>query len=406
MSTWPRASLSRLGVVVTGSTPRTSEPAFYGGAIPFVTPSELDRTEPITTTPRTLSDTGARVARLLPAGTVMVCCIGSLGKVGIAGTAIATNQQINSIIFDQQLVYPRYGYYACRLLKAQLETMAPATTLAIVTKSKFESLEIPVPSLIEQRRIATLLDKVNTLRQQRRIACENIEVLFQSIFTHMFGTPSTNSKQWKMVTLGDVLTDIRNGFNASQADDTAGWPVTRIETIWNGTIDRSRMGWTNPSPALLREFRLKRGDILFSHINSPDHIGKTALYDGEPEVLIHGINLLRLSANRSQASPLWLLHFLKHVETRRYFRTRCKKAVNQASLNQQDIKTLGMFLPPLKLQQVFADRAAAVARVEVASRAHLATLDTLFEALQQRVFAGNLCGTVSDDAGEELEAAE
>src|SRR2546423_2855173 len=109
MSKWCSEPLSRLGTVVTGSTPRTSERGFYGGAIPFVTPAELDKTDPITQAQRTLSQAGSAETRLVPAGTVLVCCIGSLGKVGIAGRTLATNQQINSIIFNTKLVWPRYG---------------------------------------------------------------------------------------------------------------------------------------------------------------------------------------------------------------------------------------------------------------------------------------------------------
>lgn len=140
---WPTQPLSSLGTVKTGSTPSTSNEIFWSGEIPFVTPSELDQSIPITITPRTLSDEGGREARLLQEGAVLVCCIGSLGKIGIAGRIVATNQQINSIEFDPQQIWPKFGYYACQKLKSKLLTMAPATTVPIVNKSKFEQLEIP-----------------------------------------------------------------------------------------------------------------------------------------------------------------------------------------------------------------------------------------------------------------------
>jgi len=77
----------------------------------------------------------------------------------MVGRSLATNQQINSIVFDEARVWPRYGFYACKLLKPKLEGMAPATTVAIVNKSKFEALEILVPPLNEQKRIAAILDQ-------------------------------------------------------------------------------------------------------------------------------------------------------------------------------------------------------------------------------------------------------
>lgn len=137
--------LSALGNVQTGSTPLTAEEKYWGGDYPFVTPAELDQNTPITRTPRTLSDEGANQSRLLQEGAVMVCCIGSLGKIGIAGRSVVTNQQINSIEFDSTKILPRYGFYACQRLKPKLLSMAPATTIPIVSKSKFGQLEIPVP---------------------------------------------------------------------------------------------------------------------------------------------------------------------------------------------------------------------------------------------------------------------
>lgn len=93
MSIWPHEPISSLGTVITGSTPLTSNESFYRGEIPFVTPAELDRVEPVTAAAKTLSDAGAQEVRRLPEGAVMVCCIGSLGKIGIAGREVATNQQ-------------------------------------------------------------------------------------------------------------------------------------------------------------------------------------------------------------------------------------------------------------------------------------------------------------------------
>ena len=155
---WESKRLADLGVVSTGSTPRTAFPHFYGGDIPFVTPADLDSGEPIIFSPRSLTAEGAAEARMLPEGAVMVCCIGTLGKIGIAGRSLATNQQINSVIFDQTLIFPKFGYYACRLLKPEMECMAPATTLPIISKSKFQELQIPLPPLAEQKRIARILD--------------------------------------------------------------------------------------------------------------------------------------------------------------------------------------------------------------------------------------------------------
>ena len=109
---WTKAQFDEVAEVVTGSTPSTSERNYYGGPVPFVAPADLDSGAPITQAKSSLSRLGAQQARLIPKGSVLVCCIGAtIGKVGIAGTEVATNQQINSLVFDPNKVNSTYGYY-------------------------------------------------------------------------------------------------------------------------------------------------------------------------------------------------------------------------------------------------------------------------------------------------------
>ena len=259
-----------------------------------------------------------------------------------------------------------------------------------IRMGNFEDYTLPVPPLVEQRRIAEVLDRAEALRVKRRAALAQLDSLTQSLFLDLFGDPATNPKGWPAITLGDALVAIRNGANAEQRTEPGGWPITRIETIADGTINMERVRWIEPDDSLTAGFQLQPGDILFSHINSVEHIAKTALYSGEPTPLIHGINLLRLRPKLDSVDPVWLLHLLKHDVVRTHFRTRCKRAVNQASLNQPDIKSLGTFLPPVSLQREFARRVTAVEALKTAQRAALAELAALFATLQHRAFRGEL----------------
>lgn len=161
-SSWCTATLSELGSIETGNTPPKSDPENYGHAYPWVKPPDLDQSEPITSTTEYLSESGARKARLLPEGAVLVSCIGTLGKVGIAGRRLATNQQINSIVFDGRVVESRYGYYFCQTLAPWLEENASATTIAIVNKGKFSSAPFLLAPKAEQRRIVEKLDALTS----------------------------------------------------------------------------------------------------------------------------------------------------------------------------------------------------------------------------------------------------
>ena len=191
-SRFPFVCLRDCGEIVTGSTPRKANSEFWGGEIPFVTPAQLGFQPPITTADEYVTREGADRGRLLPVGAVLVCCIGSLGKTGIAGAPLISNQQINAIIFDPIRVNTRYGYHAAVCLAPLLEHFAPSTTVKIVKKSTFAEFQIPCPTLPEQKRIAQILDAADALRAKRREALAQLDTLLQSTFLDMFGDPVTN----------------------------------------------------------------------------------------------------------------------------------------------------------------------------------------------------------------------
>ena len=156
---------------------------------------------------------------------------------------------------------------------------------------------------------------------------------------------------WQEVELGEILESIPNGTTAAQNKDGKGYRVTRIETIAEAKIDLKRTAFVELDNKNFDKFKLKEGDILFSHINSTPHIGKTAIYTPDLGVLVHGMNLLRLSPKKEMVFPGYLLYLLKSKPILAYFQTRCKKSVNQSSLNSSFIKLLKIPLPPLPIQK-------------------------------------------------------
>jgi type I restriction enzyme S subunit len=154
-----------------------------------------------------------------------------------------------------------------------------------------------------------------------------------------------------MVELADVLTLIRNGSTSEQIADKQGIPITRIETISDGTINSERVGWTKPKAHELEGYKLQVGDILFSHINSIEHLGKCAIYEGEPPILMHGMNLLLLRANKLLIEPEFLLKYLRSQPAINSIRARAGRAVNQASINQKALQSIPFILPPLPEQR-------------------------------------------------------
>lgn len=154
---WVECELSELGNIVTGKTPSTKEPSNFGGSIPFIKPGDLDLGGYIMNTADTLTEKGLSLVPTLPANSVVVTCIGNLGKVGITAKKSASNQQINALIPSEKLNV-KFVYYQILTLKPWLESQSAATTIAIVNKSKFSQAPFKFPSLAEQKIIAEKLD--------------------------------------------------------------------------------------------------------------------------------------------------------------------------------------------------------------------------------------------------------
>jgi len=156
---------------------------------------------------------------------------------------------------------------------------------------------------------------------------------------------------WSVMYLGDLLERVTNGLTCDQEKEPPGIPVTRIETISNGVVNFERVRYVRDiDDAKKNRFLLQRGDILFSHINSDPHLGKTAVVTSD-KPLLHGMNLLLLRTKRELLDPYYLhylLNYYRHIGT---FMAIAQHAVNQSSLNQKKINSLEIPLAPLDLQK-------------------------------------------------------
>ena len=164
-------------------------------------------------------------------------------------------------------------------------------------------------------------------------------------------------KGWKLTKLGNILCRMTNGLNIEQTDVCSidSFPISRIETIANEKIDFSRVKYCTPSIDQKQKYLLEDGDILFSHINSDKHLGKTAIYkDIEP--LIHGVNLLLLRCNSELYNSGMLNYLLRYYRYTGLFMGIAQRAVNQSSINQKKLSNLDIPLPPLTEQKQIAEK--------------------------------------------------
>jgi len=160
--------------------------------------------------------------------------------------------------------------------------------------------------------------------------------------------------KFNIVRVDQVFSEIRNGENVNQIDDIGKYRVTRIQTISNGVINLNATKWTNDE--VIEEKYMREGDILLSHINSIDHLAKSAIFKQQDQIkVIHGINLIRLRSRKDIILPEYAIRIIKSDLFISKAKSFAQRAVNQASIRTQDIKSILIPLPSLSVQHEIAD---------------------------------------------------
>lgn len=205
-------------------------------------------------------------------------------------------------------------------------------------------------------------------------------------------------KGWQTSTVGECFLEVKNGTTATQNKLGSGIPVSRIETIQNNRFDLNRIQHIeSPSDELVEVYKYQEGDIAFSHINSFEHVGKTALYEGKPKTLIHGMNLLRLRRGHECISPKFAHYFMLSNSFREEVRKRVGHAVNQVSINQKSLSAVPFILAPLHEQsRIVAKLEKLLSRVD-AAQGRLATLPRVLKRFRQSVLAAACSGRLTAD---------
>ena len=175
---------------------------------------------------------------------------------------------------------------------------------------------------------------------------------------------------WVETSLDDVFESCKNGKNYKEDENQNGLPITRIQTIADGTINLQKVGFGNLEEVDCLDFLLREGDILFSHINSLPHVGKVAFVTDEHLPLVHGMNLLRMRF-KSSCDSKFMFYLMQHLDMREKVRSIAQIAVNQVSVNITNLRSLRILLPPLPEQKRIVDLISSV--------------DSYIEALQQQL---------------------
>lgn len=231
---WKKVRIGDLGRVVTGRTPPSSHPEYFGDEYPFITPGDMHVNKEVWNTTRYVSNAGAGFLKRirLPARTVCVSCIGwQMGNVVMTTTDSFTNQQLNSVITNEKVV-PDFLYYALKPRKQELLSLGSAIGVRtpILKKSAFEDLLVDLPPIDEQKRIVNILSAYDGLLDNNLRRIKTLEEMTRNIYREWFvkfripghrkdrmvgSRLGRKPEGWEIVSLGDLV-NIRKGKNITK----------------------------------------------------------------------------------------------------------------------------------------------------------------------------------------------
>lgn len=279
---WVWVKLNSIGEIVTGATPSKKRADYYGGNFPFFKPADLNQGRNVYEASDYLTTVGKGICRIIPSQSTAVCCIGTIGKCGFLMCEGTTNQQINSIIpqINPLLVY----YYCCtEMFLNQLNSVASATTISIVNKSKMSSCSFPLPPLPEQHRIVarieSLFEKLDHARELVQSALDSFKSRKAAILHKAFAGELTAKwrekngvklESWEYKQLEEVCISIYDGDHMAPPKREFGIPFLVISNINKGyvTFEETRFVPEDYYNSLSETRTPQEGDLLYSIVGS------------------------------------------------------------------------------------------------------------------------------------------
>ena len=320
---------------------------------------------------------------------------GTIGKIGlIPEEFIGGNITANLIRIspNRVRVNERYLWRYMRSTEFvnSLDSASSSTTIKTIKAPDLKNILIPLPPIEEQKRIAEILDRTQSLISKRKEAIAKLETLTQSIFIEMFGDPVTNPKKWKMLPLAELCSIVGEyGAGLSSKEYNSNLPrYIRITDITkNGELSPELVSPTGDIKDW-KNYKLNAGDILFARSGAT--VGKTYIHRESKENCIFAGYLIRFHPKEELLLPEFLFRYT-HTSFYHAWVLARQRVVAQPNINAKQYGyDLQVPVPPLPLQKEFAQRVEAIEKLKATHHTSLTELQALFASLQHRAFRGEL----------------
>ncbi|WP_412852059.1 restriction endonuclease subunit S [Ectothiorhodospira shaposhnikovii] len=417
-SDWSILFIEEIGEVISGGTPSRSNPRYWGGEIPWVTPGEvtglgrkcLEKTDEKITT-EGLVRSGAK---LLPPNSLLITTRASLGAAALNAAPATTNQGFKSIAFTKDFSADYYYHWSTKL-KDELVRLASGTTFLEISGSQFRKICVPAPPHAEQLKIACILDTLDTQIQKTEALIAKLEKVKEGLLHDLLTRgidengqlrPSPEQapelykdsplglipREWGVGSLGD-LSEIVSGVTLGGKSGSSSWPLVpylRVANVQDGYFDLSEVKLIRVSSVDIEKYRLLPGDVLMNEGGDFDKLGRGSLWQGQIGLCIHQNHVFRVRANPSILNPHFLTAFSSSAMGKSYFIRSSKQSTNLASINSTQLKDFQIPLPAKAEQELIVTELRIMASKMESEKSLLDKLITQKTGLMNDLLTGHV----------------
>jgi type I restriction enzyme, S subunit len=438
---WEWTDIKSIASVVTGKTPSTTNANFWDGEIPFITPSQISPTGSILPSSRTLTELGAKQARLIPKQSTLTVCIGSVGKIGLLDRPAVINQQINALVSCQHTCSSFLYYWSQYFLRPWIIENASATVnAAILNKSRLENAPVVLPPLNEQKRIVA---KIEALRErshhaQQALAAvpelcdrfrqsilasafrgdltadwreQNLDVEPASVLLERTASNlgidfheanETNSEaeqlpnSWVRAKFKFFIKSIKAGKNFSCPEipvneNTVG--LVKISAVTWGEFNQKETKTVDDASKVNPSLFIHKGDFLISRANTVELVGASVIVKEISYQIMLSDKVWRVDF--LEVDKRLINFYLKSVSGRKEIESRATgNQLSMRNISQNAFGEIAINLPPLKEQQEIAQQIEtafkAIDRIQEQYKEAKDQLDRLNQSILAQAFRGDL----------------
>lgn len=377
-------ALAEIAAITAGQSPPGSTYNEVGEGLPFFQgKADFGTSHP---TARKWCTAPKKIAE---AGDILLSVRAPVGPTNIAAERCCIGRGLAAIRPDDQATLPGFLHWVLKHRRPELAAKATGSTFTAVGQGDLRSLLVPLPPLVEQRRIVDILNRAAGIEILGRQADERLREFAPALFYQMFGDPVENPMGWEVRSLANLVQEFRYGtsrkcYDAAQSEDAL--PVLRIPNVLHGGVDWTNLKFTSLRGEERQKLKLARGDILFVRTNgNPEYIGRCAVFSGCREAA-YASYLIRARLNRPEAvDPEYVAAGLALPTMRQILLRLTRTTAGNYNISIDLLGRIRIPLPPLVLQRRYAEMTNAAGALVPAGESRTRAPVELLESLMSRL---------------------